>query len=169
MQQLNSDSWIASDDTRGPGSRMPRGMLKYAVLFLLNEGDSHGYELLAQIKARRWGAPGPGSVYPLLGTLESAGLIDGHDDDGRRVYRITERGRQTLTEHARRLRELTAERHAVETPSERPEETRLRQSASKLMHTISHMNPATHTDTFARVCEVLDKARREIYNVLAEE
>lgn len=169
MQQLTSDTWLASDDSRGPGSRMPRGMLKYAVLFLLNEGDSHGYELLSQIKARRWGAPGPGSVYPLLGTLESTGLIAGHEDDGRRVYRITDRGRSTLSEHSRRLRELTDERPAAEENAASAEETRLRRSANKLLHTVTHMNASSEAETMNKICDVLDRARREIYNVLAEE
>lgn len=168
MHQRHPEGWIVADDSRGPGSRMPRGMLKFAVLFLLNEGDSHGYELLSQIRARRWGAPGPGSVYPLLGTLESSGLIAGHDDDGRRVYRITERGRQTLELHSRRLRELTSERPGEEEPRA-AEEARLRQAAQKLMQTISHMNLASQPDTLTRICDVLDTARRQIYVVLAEE
>lgn len=148
---------------------MPRGMLKYAVLFLLNERDTHGYELLAQIKARHWGAPGPGSVYPLLGTLESGGLIAGHDEDGRRVYRITETGRKTLSEHARRLRELTSEKQTLDDKAATSEEGRLRSCASKLMQTVSHMNTASQPDTLTKICDVLDRARREIYNVLAEE
>jgi DNA-binding PadR family transcriptional regulator len=169
VQQLNGAIWSAPDDSRGPGSRMPRGMLKYAILFLLSERDSHGYELLAQIKARRWGAPGPGSIYPLLGTLESGSLIGGRDEDGKRIYRITELGRQTLVEHSKRLRELTAERGTDGEPTASDEEQRLRASGSKLMQTVAHMNSASDPRTLDQISSILDRARREIYNVLAQE
>ena len=169
MQPLNRDWAITHDETRAAVGRMPRGMLKYAVLFLLNERETHGYELLTQIKARHWGAPGPGSVYPLLGALESGGLITGHDEDGRRIYKITDHGRKTLSEHSRRLRELTTTPRAAETEADSSEESRLRRCASKLLHTVSHMNTASQPETLGKICDVLDRARREIYNVLADD
>jgi DNA-binding PadR family transcriptional regulator len=169
VQDTGRLGWAASDDFHGVIGRMPRGMLKYAVLFLINERETHGYELLVQIKARRWGAPGPGSVYPLLGALESHGLITGRDEDGRRIYRITEDGRQTLLEHSRRLREFTSERHSVDEQPPETEEGKLHRSASKLMQTITHMSDRSQSDTLTKISGVLDQARRDIYNILADE
>jgi DNA-binding PadR family transcriptional regulator len=144
-------------------------MLKYAVLFLINERETHGYELLVQIKARRWGAPGPGSVYPLLGALESHGLITGRDEDSRRMYRITEAGRQTLLEHSRRLREFTCARHSSDEQTGDSEENKLRRCASKLVQTIAFLGERSETDTVTKICDVVDRARRDIYNILADE
>ena len=166
MQYGGTAPLLASEEAR---SRMPRGMLKYAVLFLLSERDTHGYELLQLIKERRWGAPGPGSVYPLLGALESGGLIRGHEDDGRRVYSITEEGRKTLSDHARRVHELTTPQAAQEQSVESSEEVRLRASASKLMQTVLHMNEASAPQALGKICDLLDDVRREIYAVLARE
>lgn len=168
MQDLSRLGWTAFDDFRAIG-RMPRGMLKYAVLFLINERETHGYEILVQIKARRWGAPGPGSVYPLLGALESHGLIVGRDEDGRRIYRITEAGRQTLLEHSRRLRDFTAARLAPEDQSCDTDESKLYRCASKLMQTITHMGGRSESESVTKMCDVLDRARRDIYNILADE
>jgi DNA-binding PadR family transcriptional regulator len=163
------DGWTAYDDLPPNITRMPRGMLKYAILFLLNEKETHGYELLTEIKARRWGAPGPGSVYPLLGSLESSGLIAGHDEDGRRVYRITEPGRTTLLEHSRRIREFTADRQLQDEAAEPTGEGRMRRCASKLMQTIANMTGGSSTETIEKICDLLDRARRDIYAILAEE
>ncbi|WP_298208725.1 PadR family transcriptional regulator [Ferrimicrobium sp.] len=75
--------------------RSPRGRVRREILVLLKGGPKHGYELMQLIAERNGGVwqPSPGSVYPTLSMLEDAGLIVGQEDDGRKVYTLTEAGR----------------------------------------------------------------------------
>jgi DNA-binding PadR family transcriptional regulator len=67
------------------------GRLRYFVLWLLNEGPKTGAELINDIEKMTWGwwRPSPGSVYPLLHSMMSEGLII-RLDDGR--YKLTDKG-----------------------------------------------------------------------------
>ena len=60
---------------------------------LLSETPRHGYDLIREIREKGW-AGGAGSVYPLLAGLEAAGFIAGRDEEGRRTYELTEKGRK---------------------------------------------------------------------------
>src|SRR5207244_13387380 len=61
----------------------------------------HGYEVTRHLQDRFMGvyAPSPGTIYPRLARLEEEGLVTHDEADGRKVYRITDKGREEL--HAR--------------------------------------------------------------------
>ena len=44
-------------------------------------------------------SPSPGTVYPTLQWLEDEGLVTARDVDGKKVYEVTDAGRQFLQEH----------------------------------------------------------------------
>jgi DNA-binding PadR family transcriptional regulator len=149
---------------------MPRGLLKYAILYLLNEHETHGYELLQMIRERRWGTPGPGSVYPLLGTLESDGLIRSREEQSRRIYTVTPQGKNALAIHGKALLHLANETTKNPDGESQPEpESQLRHSATRLMQALSHIEVGLSDETIARACDILDRARKEIYTMLADD
>ena len=82
------------------------GRLRLYLLKLLDEAPRHGYEVVRLLQDRFMGiyAPSPGTIYPRLARLEEEGLVTHDEADGRKVYRITEKGREEL--HAR-LDDLT--------------------------------------------------------------
>jgi DNA-binding PadR family transcriptional regulator len=159
--------WYGRHARRGGMRRLRRGILKLAVLKLLAEMPRHGYDLMRAVREKGWGS-GPGSVYPLLAALEKAGLIAGRHEGDRRVYDITERGRQMLGEHAAELERLLAQEDEDE-ESEDDSLAQLRESAGRLMRAISQLGPSSKAETIERVCELLKEARKEIYELLAEE
>jgi DNA-binding PadR family transcriptional regulator len=69
-----------------------RGELQSALLDALGVlGPAHGYAIM-QALAERVGngwRPSPGAIYPALLGLEDAGLIEGRDAEGSRVYALT--------------------------------------------------------------------------------
>jgi DNA-binding PadR family transcriptional regulator len=77
-----------------------KGDLKYVVLDLLSEKPRHGYEIIRGMEEKSGGfyAPSPGAVYPTLQMLEDLGYVTSDQQDGKRVYQITEEGRTFLTE-----------------------------------------------------------------------
>lgn len=81
--------------------RFDSGEMKYVILKVLEDRPRHGYDVMKEIQARLggWYTPSPGTVYPTLQWLEDAGLARGKEDQGRRVYEITEEGRQFLRDN----------------------------------------------------------------------
>jgi DNA-binding PadR family transcriptional regulator len=84
----------------GRGPRARRGDVRAALLVLLAEEPRNGYGLMQEIERRSGGAwrPSPGSVYPALQQLEDEGLIRSEEQDGRRLYHLTDAGRAFVAE-----------------------------------------------------------------------
>ena len=87
------------------------GRLRLYLLRLLDEEPRHGYEVIRLLRDRFMGiySPSPGTIYPRLARLEEEGLVTHDEKNGRKVYRITEAGREELRERSTDLRELEAE------------------------------------------------------------
>jgi len=83
---------------RGPRAR--RGDVRTAALLLLAEEPRNGYQLMQELEERSGGVwrPSPGSVYPALSQLEDEGLVQVSEQDGRRVYVLTDAGRAAVAE-----------------------------------------------------------------------
>src|SRR2546422_690918 len=77
------------------------GDMKYVILRLVEEKPRHGYEVMKELEERMRGcySPSPGTVYPTLQWLEDEGLVTARDVDSKKVYEITDAGRQFLQEH----------------------------------------------------------------------
>ncbi len=77
-------------------------MTRLMILYLLlRDGDLHGYEIMKKIRRETRGAisPSPGNIYPALRELTSKGLVISRVDEmGRKIYSLTERGRQLILE-----------------------------------------------------------------------
>ena len=89
----------------GMGPRMfGRGDLKYALLELLRERPKHGYEMIKDLEDRAGGfyTPSAGAVYPTLQLLEDRGWVTSESVEGKRVYTITDAGKQALVEYHER-------------------------------------------------------------------
>jgi DNA-binding PadR family transcriptional regulator len=71
-----------------------RAFLKYIVLKLIKDKPTHGYDIIKRVEhfsKGRW-TPSAGSIYPILESLESNGLIQSEEADRRKVYSITPKG-----------------------------------------------------------------------------
>src|SRR3989475_7647672 len=77
------------------------GDMNSVILKLLQDKPRHGYEVMKELEERMHGcySPSPGTVYPTLQWLEDEGLVTARDVDSKKVYEITDAGRQFLQEH----------------------------------------------------------------------
>jgi DNA-binding PadR family transcriptional regulator len=87
------------------------GSLRLYLLRLLDEEPRHGYEVIRLLRDRFMGvySPSPGTIYPRLARLEEEGLVTHDEVEGRKVYRITEAGRDELRSRSDELDELEEE------------------------------------------------------------
>jgi DNA-binding PadR family transcriptional regulator len=87
------------------------GGLRLYLLKLLDEAPRHGYEVIRLLQDRFLGvyAPSPGTIYPRLARLEEEGLVTHDEVDGRKVYRITDKGREEINARLDDLAELEEE------------------------------------------------------------
>ncbi len=87
------------------------GRLRLYLLKLLDEAPRHGYEVIRLLQDRFMGvyAPSPGTIYPRLARLEEEGLVTHDEVDGRKVYRITDKGREEIQARLDDLADLEEE------------------------------------------------------------
>ena len=92
---------------RGRG-RAGRGDVRAAIISLLSEEPRNGYQIIQEINERtggRWRVSS-GSVYPAISQLEDEGLIEPADGSGRRLFALTQAGREYAEQNAGHLAQL---------------------------------------------------------------
>jgi DNA-binding PadR family transcriptional regulator len=143
--------------------KVSRGDVRAAILRLLAEEPMHGYQIMSELSSRTdgmWQAS-PGSIYPTLNQLEDEDLVRAEERDGKKVYALTDDGRTKV------------ESSDDEAPWDRfssPYSSglmALRDAGFQLGAAVMQVARAGSDDQAARAREVLDEARRRIYEILA--
>ena len=125
----------------------------------------HGYELITELEARssgRW-RPSPGSIYPALARLEEEGLVTAEELDGKKVFSLTERGREA--------------REALDGDSADPTPDRwrdtgdghgaLRALPAEIAGQARQVRRFGSPDQVERAAALLEDVKRELYAILA--
>lgn len=173
----SSNPWSAMFGPGGPAfgrSKLrwrlfDRGDLKYMILELLRDRPMHGYEVMRELEETSHGAytASPGSVYPALQSLEDEGLVVGEEKDGRKVYTITDEGREFLSSNRDRVDEILQRirefaRHFSGVPM-----ADVTRSFARLAHASfeQSLKRVGDEDSLERMRDILERAAREIENV----
>ncbi len=94
-------------------SQLLRGILEGCVLAVIAEGETYGYEILAELEKSGFEALLEGTLYPVLTRLEKKGLIACRKAKSpygpiRKYYSITEAGIGALTKFEANYAKITA-------------------------------------------------------------
>jgi PadR family transcriptional regulator PadR len=86
-------------------SQLLKGVLELAVLAVLNEGETYGYDLVSRLEGAGLDGVGDASVYGTLRRLEEAGhlrsrLTSSASGPARKYYDVTQSGRDAYAEGA---------------------------------------------------------------------
>jgi DNA-binding PadR family transcriptional regulator len=75
-------------------SSFQKGDLKYILLDLIKDKPRHGYEIIRELEEQSHGfyKPSPGVIYPTLQMLEEMGYTSSTEEEGKKVYTISEEG-----------------------------------------------------------------------------
>jgi DNA-binding PadR family transcriptional regulator len=152
---------------RGPGrgGRGRRGDVRAAILTLLVERPMHGYEMIQEIAERSNGLwkPSPGSVYPTLQLLEDEGLIAATGNDGsKKLFGLTDDGKAAAEKVE------TAPWDEINSNAD-PAQMNLRAATGQLFGAVAQSAHAASEEQQQRILEILNNARREIYQILGED
>ena len=87
---------------------VPRGMLRPITLILLKEKPMSGSEIAEEIEYYAEWKPSPGSIYPLLSSLQEDGLIEPNEegDPSLKRFSLTAKGTEELELHRSHDKEI---------------------------------------------------------------
>jgi DNA-binding PadR family transcriptional regulator len=144
-----------------------RGDIRSAALLLLFEEPRNGYQIMQEVEERSGGlwSPSPGSVYPALQQLEDEGLIRADEIDGRKLFTLTDSGREQV-EQRDAARPAPWDEIGGELGGQRMQLGQaLRAVAAAAAQVIR-----TGSDTqIAQAQKILGSTRRDLYRVLADD
>ncbi len=152
----------------GDKRRTRRGDMKFILLGLLSERPQHGYEIIKELESRRGGFHrlSPGSVYPTLQMLEESNHVTSEQVDGKRVYTITELGKQLLSE---RNQQSNSENPYDSFKTSKPSELiELRDTLTQLNDAVTTVARSGNVEQANQVRDLLTQVKREIYKILAQ-
>jgi DNA-binding PadR family transcriptional regulator len=123
---------------------VPKGMLRHITLNILRQEPMSGSELTEQIQDYTDWRPSPGSMYPLLASLQEEGLIMPYEDQDTTLKRFT------LTDEGVRL---------VEIHKREDQEYRSRHKSMRKMYWRLHRDmPLSLYTSFSNFLETFEEA-----------
>lgn len=157
----------------GGGRRFARGDLKYVILDLLAEQPRHGYDIIRALEERFAGfySPSPGSIYPTLQLLEDQGYVTSAEQDGKRIYTITDEGRSFLAARGDVMEDVRARMGAGWGANVSPEVRQVVQEAGQIGQFLFRQGAhggLGDPDKVHRLREVLARTRAEIEAIFTE-
>jgi DNA-binding PadR family transcriptional regulator len=154
----------------GPGygraRKARRGDIRTAALLLLAEEPRNGYEIIQQVEERSEGVwrPSAGSVYPALAQLEDEALIRSEERDGRKLFVLTDAGRELLE---RRGADETAPWQQM-TGHLSDEARELGRTMRGVAQAFAEVMRTGDREQITKARAVLENARRDLYRILAD-
>jgi DNA-binding PadR family transcriptional regulator len=149
----------------GRGPKVGRGDVRTAILVLLGEQPMHGYQIIQELGARSGGVwrPSPGSVYPTLQQLEDEGLVHGQDQEGKRVFQLTDAGKAEVD---RRGEDAAPPWDLTEGAGPLMD---LRDVGFGVAAAVMQVAQTGNDRQIARAREILTEARKQLYRLLGED
>jgi DNA-binding PadR family transcriptional regulator len=149
-----------------------QGDLKIVILQLLAEKPRHGYEIIKALEERSGGvyAPSAGAVYPTLTLLEEMGHAISSEDGGKKVYTITDAGRAFLEENRTTADDVFERLSDIGSAVFSDSMKEVGKAFGRIMRS-TFMASSDHlrdSNTSKRILEVLDRAAKEIDDILKE-
>jgi DNA-binding PadR family transcriptional regulator len=161
--------WQAMEQLRSTfekrvGTRVGRGEVRSAVLALLAEQPMHGYQIIHEIEERSGGSwkPSAGSVYPTLQLLADEGLISAEEANGRKIYALTEAGREEVAGSGASSPFESAGQ------ADGSKFTALPKAGIELAQAAAQVGRTGTPEQVQEAVTVLDEARRRLYSILAQ-
>ncbi|GIW75487.1 MAG: PadR family transcriptional regulator [Phycisphaerae bacterium] len=138
--------------------------LRLLVLHFISDSPKHGYQIIRRIEELTGGAysPSPGMVYPTLTLLEEMGHATTKTDGVRKLYEITETGRDELQVHQKMLEEVLQRIERIETQHAQDRYPPVIRAIENLKMALKLRRGQWTSEQLDQVVEILDEAVRRI-------
>jgi DNA-binding PadR family transcriptional regulator len=151
-----------------------KGEFKYLILDLLKEKPRYGYEVIRALEDKFHGSysPSPGIVYPTLQYLEDMGYVTSKEQDGKKVYTITNEGLKFLDDQSQTLNDMRSHMYHNwgHWSSELNDQFRdVMREIRDLGRLIGRRARAMNAEKMRRIGGILKKAFEEIEKIIQEE
>jgi DNA-binding PadR family transcriptional regulator len=151
----------------GPGRRFfGQGEVRLALLSLLEDAPAHGYELMKRLEERSGGMyrASAGTVYPVLQQLEDEDLVRSEDAQGKKVYQLTDAGREELLLHREDVDRIWKRAHGWKDwgANMGPETAEIWGSWGRLSKAAFRAASRSNLETAERIRDILDRARKDL-------
>lgn len=145
------------------GAKVRRGDVRSAILYLLDEKPMHGYQIMQELSDRTNGAwrPSAGSVYPNLQQLEDEDLVVASDATGKKVFELTDSGREAVESDSKGPPWERFETHEAYAS--------LKEAGFGVAHAVTQVARTGTEAQLEKTREILEEARRQIYQLLADD
>lgn len=139
------------------------GRLRLYLLKLLEESPRHGYEVIRLLQDRFLGvySPSPGTIYPRLARLEEEGLVTHEVVEGKKVFSITDKGREELNSRLDELADLEQEINASVRDIAREVKEDVRDTVKSLREELSKMAKDVRTGSTQELRRVKEQQKRQ--------
>ena len=142
------------------------GDLRLVMLALIAERPRHGYDLIKAIEDRLAGtySPSPGVIYPTLTLLEEIGQATVSEQDGKKLYAITDEGKTWLAANQPALDGILARIEGIKEAhggGQALQITRAVENLKMAMRLRQSTGPLT-TEQIQKIAEILDAAATAI-------
>jgi DNA-binding PadR family transcriptional regulator len=141
-----------------------KGDFKYILLQHLKEKPSCGYEIIRALEERfhKFYVPSPGSVYPTLQLLEEMGHVKSAEQDGKKVYSVTEDGLKFLEEEKESQERIQEQMKKWYNPEKSGEIIETMHEFEKLAGLLRDRVRHADTEKLSRMRSILSRACEEI-------
>jgi DNA-binding PadR family transcriptional regulator len=151
-------------------SSFQKGDLKYILLDLIKEKSRHGYDIIRQLEEQSYGfyKPSPGVIYPTLQMLEEMGYAKSTEQEGKKIYSVTEEGIAFLAKKkdiANGLRSEIKHRWSLKKIGRL---AMVMREYSALKHLLRHAARRLDADKAERIIDVFSRAYRDIETIIRE-
>src|SRR5579883_41261 len=150
-----------------------KGDLKYLILDTLRDQPRHGYDIIRELEHRSGGlyTPSAGAVYPTLQMLEDMGAVTQEQQEGRKVYTITDEGRRILEDRRDVLDEIAGRVRDWVRREGGSELGQAMRELGELMALLGREGGRAFGDAekLRRVREVIARTREELRSILRDE
>jgi DNA-binding PadR family transcriptional regulator len=148
-----------------------KGDLKYVILNLLKDKPSHGYEIIRALEELFHGfyTPSAGSVYPTLQMLDDMGYVSSSERDGKKIYTITEEGKNFLKEQQEVIDKIKGQIECWWGPRNSDDFHETMHEFGKLGRLVGRRAHHTAPEKWSKIKEVISKAGRDIEDILEKQ
>jgi len=147
-----------------------RGDLKYVILDLLKDKPRHGYDIIRELEEQSYGfyKPSPGVIYPTLQMMEEMGYATSAEQEGKKIYSITEEGLTFLANQSNVADDVRKKMKRKWSFKSIGKMVMVMKEYHALEHLLSYGFRSMDTDKAEQIHQILSQAYQNIESVLQE-